>query len=190
MDIEQSVVFRLVETIEALDGILEKLPEDGKGLARSTTSFHRLVAYELMATPQILDYNHLFKTTNGLVYMEQRVTCAQTSSEKGFFVLRAPLLPLVTLLLDHYHSHSTTDWKDTIIRAIVLRFPQHQCCWYNVNKKKACACEARHLETQKDQCYVFCHKHWSPVLRGEKVEETALCPPSEMNLDDWLQTIV
>lgn len=189
MDVEQTLVFRLGETMGALDRILLHLDESRKCLSKN--SFHRLVAYELMACPEVLNYNDMVRSQDGRVYMQQNIAWTHAPVKKGYFVLRAPFLELVALLLRHYRK----DWKNaafygSMTGAIVSAFPQRQCCWYNVSKKKACACEAKSLETQKGQAYVFCLKHWSPVLRQETAEDTSLCPPSEMNLDDWLQTIV
>jgi hypothetical protein len=184
MDIEQTVIFRVGEMMEVFHLILRKLDEEGARM--SPTNVARLVSFELLASPEMLEYNSVLKTTNGLLYTHQDMTPA--CRKKGFFVLRAPLLPLVTMLLDRHPG----DWDHAeTTRAILSEFPQKECCWFNVNKKKACACASTSIETQRrHQAYVFCHKHWSPVLRQEREEQSVMYPSSETNLDDWLETIV
>lgn len=198
MDITQPVVFRMGETLVAFHNILRELDESSKCMSSKT--FRRLVAYELLASPALLNYNYLFTTYGGAVYMEQRMLSRATIdrdsdgavAKKGYLVLRAPLLGLVGLLLEHrVPEWQTREHVSMLIQRIVDEFPQHHCCWYNVRKKKACACDVKHLETQTHNAYRFCNKHWSPALREEYEEDVGmLCPPSEANLDEWLKTIV
>lgn len=193
MNIEQPLVFRLGEIMTAFDRILGHVGRHCKCL--SQVHFQRLLAYELMASPEILNYNDVVTTQHGHVYMHQRAAVSPTHhpEKMGYFVLRAPCLPLVVLLLDHYEparGKNATFYKH-MTETIVAHFPQQQCCWYNVSNKKACACQAMNLETQKQHAYVFCHKHWSLVLRHEEVDDTTpMYPPSETTLDEWLDMIV
>lgn len=189
MDVNQTLVICLGKLMLALDRVLEGLDQSYKCL--STPAFHRLVAYELLASREMLDFNYIFLTQDGQTYMEKRQASSSVSTKKGFMVLRAPFLKVVTLLLENY----TKEWRSpeylrNLTQTIVSRYKQHHCCWYNVNKKKACPSEAMELDSQRSQGYVFCRKHWSPMLRKEEVEHGTMCPPSETALDEWLETIV
>ena len=193
MDIEQIVVFRPEEIVELVATILHKMDEDCNPLP--TPSLLRLVAFELMASPEILKYNTVLNTTAG-VYTRQDI--ALECPQPGFVVFRAPLLSLVTMLLDHRMDQ----WTAANTTCTILTwFLQDKCCWYNANQKKACACEAVEtqvsVETSDDNTVtdlqthrssMFCRKHWSPVLRQAKEEErSTMYPSSETNLDEWLE---
>lgn len=190
MDVNQTLVISLGKLMVALDRVVKDLGKSVKCM--STDAYHRLVAYELMASREVLDFNYIFKTKDGDMYMETRQSSLVTqSSQKGFVILRVPFLKAVTLLMEEY----TENWKNVVhlkkLRGILVsRYKQRQCCWYSVSKKKACPCDATELETQKHQGYVFCRKHWSPILRNEGIEEGIMCPPSETTLDEWLEGIV
>lgn len=190
MDVNQTLVISLGKLMVALERIVRDLGETGSCL--STHAYHRLLAYELMASREVLDFNYIFKTKDGETYMEMRLAAAP-SPKKGFVILRVPFLEAVTLVMEEYLGNP--HWKNvaylTKLRGtLVSRYKQRQCCWYSVSKKKACPSDATELKSQKHQGYVFCHKHWSPVLRNEGVEEGIMCPPSESRLDEWLEGIV
>jgi len=192
MDVEQVVVFRPEGIMGLVDKTLRRL---GEGRANVSHSLCRLVAFELLFSPEMLEYNAVLKTTCGL-YERRDVT--PDVCQGGIFILRAPLLALVTMLLNMMSDVSHSE----MMCAIVHQFPQETCCWYNVSKKKACACAAESdlfvrtsivdgvddvpIARQSHEWYLTCHKHWSPVLRQAAGERSTMYPSSETNLDEWL----
>lgn len=151
--------------------------------------FHRLIAFELLASPEVTQFNHALVTTTGQLYLEQRDGSLYfASSERGQGIVRAPLLEAVRVFLEAYETNS---WDPLhLARKLAQEHAQTRCCWYSFGKKKACPADAVQLSTQ-EQPYVFCRKHWSPILRNEiGVDHGLIVPPSEAKMDDWLQTIV
>lgn len=192
MDIEQTVVLSLHQTMTAVDRIVRRLDPSRKSL--STQAFRRLVAYELLASPETTNFNHAFTTQSGHLYVEQRTASSdEQQTSEGCMVLRAPLLQAVGIILDAYvASGNTPESMEALARSIVAQHKQRLCCWFSVSKKKACPCDAVELPTQAQQhVYVFCNKHWSPVMRKEGTHESdVIRPSSETDLDDWLEAIV
>lgn len=194
MDIQQTVTFSLPRMTTALNRILRDLAPEEKTL--STNAFRRLVAYELMASPEITDFNHALKTQSGSLYVEQRKafdSANPPASTEGCMVLRAPLLEVVDIFIKKKVDVENGSQPGLLAERIVAQHKQRLCCWFSVNKKKACPCDAVDLPTQaKQHAYVFCTKHWSPVMRKEglRSENDAILPASETDLDEWMKAIV
>jgi hypothetical protein len=190
MDIGQTVVVSIEKAMAAVDRILQQTGPKGPN-SLSTAEFRRLVAYELLASPELTQFNHALVTTTGQLFLEQRASDAYfpfpaSPSVEG--VLRAPLLDATKIFLEAYGSSL---WNVVHLSgSIAQKWAQTSCCWYSFRSKKACNADAVHLSTQQ-QPYVFCRKHWSPVLRNDMGSDCGVIfPPSEANLDDWLEAIV
>lgn len=188
MDISQVVVISIEKAMAAVERILQQTGRLNTN-SLSTAEFQRLVAFELLASPELTHFNHALVTTTGQLYLEQRTSGAYfPASPSVEVVLRAPLMDATKIFLEAY---GTPSWDPKLLASsIAQQWPQTRCCWYSFRAKKACNADAVHLSTQQ-QPYMFCHKHWSSVLRNDMGSDAGvILPPSETNLDDWLEAIV
>jgi hypothetical protein len=211
MDVSQALVFRMSHVIPAVDDVLRRWPlEDPTCLATREASI-RLAAYELMARREVLDYNPVLTTTDGHMYVSMRpshpwpgdASIAATNhnhnnnnkNKNGFPILRASPLAVVAAVMDgNRQAHA-------IVGRLVACAPQRQCCWYSVDLQKACPAPAIAFPTDRPSPYVFCIKHWNPMLRQGRSADGeergpgsgaagAITPSSEQDTDDWLASIV
>lgn len=193
MDVNQMVVICLDKIMVAFDRVLQEL-DSGHSLL-DVPAFQKLVAYELMASRELLEFNYMFTSTTGHSYVMDVCAATRTHVEdvvvdvqaQQHYIVRVPLLEFVVFLLSNYRSRNHEDF----LQHIFMRFPQHQCCWYSTCGKKACPSQAIALDSQRHKEYLFCHKHWSVVLKKDCVSSAGrMCPPAETRLDEWLDTIV
>lgn len=186
MDIHQTVVISVAHAMTALDRILRRLAPLEQNSLSTSEGFRRLVAFELLASPELTSFNHVMCASSGQTFVEQPTSSPHRFARPpGVLVLRAPLLDTLPLMLQ---DHATTE---SVALALAARHAQTRCCWYSASKKKACPADAVRL-SQQDDPFVFCRKHWSPILRHNigTDADRAIVRSSEANLDDWLQSIV
>lgn len=185
MDVNQILVICLDKIMVALDRVLQDL--DPGHILLAVPAFQKLVAYELMASREVLEFNYMFTSTTGHTYV-MNVQPHVVDVPSHHYIVRVPFWDFVVFLLNNYKDSNDAH---VLQRIVVARFPQHQCCWYSNGKKKACPSQAIALESQRHKEYLFCHKHWPSVLKKECVSTVGrMCPPVETALDEWLDTIV
>ncbi len=189
MDLHQTVAISIKHAMSAVERILRQTDPTNANSLSTTAAFHRLLAFELLASPEVTQFNHALVTTSGQLYLEQRTSGnyfpASSPSVEG--VLRAPLLGAASIFIE---MHGTPSWNALHLAALIAqRYPQTRCCFYSFRSKKACNADAVFMSTRQ-QPHVFCRKHWSSALRRDGSDHSAILPPSEAHLDDWLRSIV
>jgi hypothetical protein len=186
MDVSQPLVIRMSQVIPAFDRILQHhISLDEACLTEH--AYTRLLAYELMTLPEVLDYNPTILTADKRVYTAQTTGgTTTTSAEKGCPIIRATPLQVASALMKH--AQAPRDIQH-MMDDIVAQTHQHQCCWFNGPMRKACSARGIAIPT-KSHHYVFCFKHWAYTLRQGVNEGVPIAPTSELSLDEWLACIV
>ena len=193
MDIHQTVVLSVALAMKAFEGILRRLDSVERN-SLSTATCRRLVAYELLASPEITQFNHLLVSASGQLYVEQQTAGAHpfssltssTTTERGCAIVRCPLLLAVDVFFAMYQ---TSSWDAChVAETLARRHLQTRCCWYSAVPKKACSADA--VKLSSSNAYVFCRKHWPLMLGNCNGTFPDPIPSSEMRMDDWLQSIV
>lgn len=216
MNIDQPLVLRLSQVLPALDDIQRRQPSWNTTCLATREAFTRLAAYELVARPEVLDYNPVLTTSDGRLYTSSTVVPRPHTQmdhghghhlKKGIPILRATALQVVKAVLGGSGSEAAAataaatgqDAARQVVHHLVAIAPQQTCCWYNLELHKACAAPASAatpLATRRPHTpYVYCVKHWVPALRhgsddDDDDNDHAITPASEQRLDEWLASIV
>ncbi len=185
----QTVVIRLSKAVEAFQRTLDTLGGYRQICLTISSSLlrNKLVAYELLSCPELLQYNTRLSVGKCLY------TTADTSCLKqGCVVLRAPLLSLVSILMEATSLKlEPCDFLLYVKDTLLQMHPPHECCWFSSQYNRACGTVGYRRPFQAGTDYVFCQGHWNSAMRDAAAPtQEAICTASEGAFDDWLKTIV
>lgn len=188
-DIRQTVVIRLTKAIEAFHRVLENHGGHDQLCLTVSSSLLRdkLLAYELLTCPEILQYNSRL-SVGRFVYTTNDTPCLK----QGCIVVRVPLLSMVSIFMETYSLKlAPPDFYLFVKDAVLQKHPPHECCWFSPQYKRACGTVGHRRPFQQGTDYAFCQGHWNSAMRGpDSSSKDAICASSESSHDDWLQTIV
>jgi hypothetical protein len=197
MNIEVPVVIPLVIFFSALGDLCSKVPTGELSLANR----HRLLAYELLALPAILEYNLVLTThrDKGLTYRRQdRADLRPSSSQDGMhtMIVRAPMVDAVRIALQ-YDLTRLLQNKEIRLKCLNEILAKHNkqpelCCWFDRASRDACNAKGHR---RLSNYYAFCQEHWNRLMRrtgkpDDAPEPYGAAACSTDTADDFLDAII
>lgn len=192
MNVEAPVVIPVLVFLPALKALVASAEEK-----RLATPDPRLLAYELLARPDILAYNHVLRGAQGEVYVRQDRPVPPPSPGSPSMhtkIVRAPMLDAVRVALRYTPDYwQTQEGALSVLRDLLLTHPPQQCCWFSPRQRKACPLPCSRME-QHSSFYGFCGKHWPLVWAKRETDwdeaGEPIRAPSATAEDDFLDAVI